>query len=178
MQPQLGLYLEYSFQLFGSDLRDKEKLFMKLQQQFINSHMVNSGLRCVREIQQGHCRRIYHCLLGANRGLGDVSQHGSFLQIGALPCRQGKGRTPWWVLWEVGCKPLQPWRETQGARRASLCPSHPVQPPDLEGPSPSWSEGQPPSWSVMPSPCWSVVTLPSQSEEPTPPGLWCHLQSG
>jgi len=46
---QLGLYLQYNFQLLSSNLCNKQKLFMKLQQQFINSHMINSGLCLVQE---------------------------------------------------------------------------------------------------------------------------------
>lgn len=48
-QAPLRLFLQHSFQLLSSSLCEEQKAFMKLQQQFINSHMINSGLCWVQE---------------------------------------------------------------------------------------------------------------------------------
>lgn len=140
-QAQLGLCLQHSFQLFSSNLCKKQKPFMKLQQQFINSHMINSGRAGYKKIQQRCRHREYYCLLGAKRGLRNVSQHGSFLQIGTLLHRQGHGASPCWAsqclrwcwgwhgMWGkeenshpmgTGCKSLWPHKEPQCAYQTSL----------------------------------------------------------
>lgn len=114
------------------------------------------GCAVCKKIQQRCRHRVYHGLLGAKRGLRNVSQRGSFLQIGTLLRRQDHSRSPcpasrrlgWYRGWHgmrseeenphptaMGCKSVWPHGEPC---RASLHPCHPLPPPDLEGPPPSW----------------------------------------
>lgn len=104
--------------------------------------------------------RVYYCLLGAKGGLRNVSQHGSFLQIGTPACRQDHGGSPHWASQSLGWyqgrhgmrskeknlhpmatgyKLLWPHGRPQHAYRESPHPCHPVQPLDLEGIPLSWS---------------------------------------
>lgn len=68
------------------------------------------GCAGYKKIQQRRHHREYYCLLGAKRGLRNVSQRGSFLQISTLL----HGASPCWasqcLWWCRGCHGM--WRKT------------------------------------------------------------------
>lgn len=73
--------MQYSFQLFSSNLCYKQKLFMKLQQQFINSHMINSGLCCVQENSAETLPQSISLPIRSEGALRNVSQQSAFCRL-------------------------------------------------------------------------------------------------